>query len=52
MGQKVNPISNRLGIIRGWDSNWADSKNQVHVAYMGAIFALRNQGDDIQQLVS
>lgn len=22
MGQKANPISNRLGIIRGWDSNW------------------------------
>jgi len=22
MGQKVNPISNRLGYIRGWDSNW------------------------------
>lgn len=22
MGQKVNPISNRLGIINGWDSNW------------------------------
>ncbi len=22
MGQKVNPISNRLGFIRGWDSNW------------------------------
>jgi small subunit ribosomal protein S3 len=22
MGQKVNPISNRLGGIRGWDSNW------------------------------
>ncbi len=22
MGQKVNPISNRLGIIQGWDSNW------------------------------
>jgi small subunit ribosomal protein S3 len=22
MGQKVNPIGNRLGIIRGWDSNW------------------------------
>ena len=22
MGQKVNPISNRLVIIRGWDSNW------------------------------
>ena len=22
MGQKINPIANRLGIIRGWDSNW------------------------------
>lgn len=22
MGQKTNPISNRLGYIRGWDSNW------------------------------
>ncbi len=22
MGNKVNPIGNRLGIIRGWDSNW------------------------------
>ncbi len=22
MGQKTNPIGNRLGIIRGWDSNW------------------------------
>ena len=22
MGQKVNPIGARLGIIRGWDSNW------------------------------
>ena len=22
MGQKINPISNRIGIIRGWDSNW------------------------------
>ena len=22
MGQKVNPIANRLGIIKGWDSNW------------------------------
>ena len=27
MGQKVNPISNRLGIIRGWDSNWFGGKN-------------------------
>ncbi|MFA5299017.1 MAG: 30S ribosomal protein S3 [Lutibacter sp.] len=22
MGQKTNPTGNRLGIIRGWDSNW------------------------------
>ena len=27
MGQKVNPISNRLGIVRGWDSNWFGGKS-------------------------
>ena len=27
MGQKANPISNRLGIIRGWDSNWYGGRN-------------------------
>ncbi len=27
MGQKCNPISNRLGIIRGWESNWYGGKN-------------------------
>ena len=28
MGQKTNPIGNRLGIIKGWDSNWyASSKD-------------------------
>ena len=27
MGQKCNPIGNRLGIIRGWDSNWYGGKN-------------------------
>ena len=27
MGQKISPISNRLGIIRGWDSNWFATKN-------------------------
>ena len=26
MGQKANPIGNRLGIIRGWDSNWYGNK--------------------------
>ena len=27
MGQKAHPIGNRLGIIRGWDSNWYGGKN-------------------------
>ena len=27
MGQKINPIANRLGIIKGWDSNWFGGKN-------------------------
>lgn len=26
MGQKTNPIGNRLGIIRGWDSSWYSNK--------------------------
>tara|TARA_B100000963_G_scaffold40414_1_gene30056 strand:- start:9760 stop:10470 length:711 start_codon:yes stop_codon:yes gene_type:complete len=27
MGQKTNPIGNRLGYIKGWDSNWYGGKN-------------------------
>ena len=27
MGQKVNPIANRLGVIRGWESNWFGGKD-------------------------
>ena len=27
MGQKCNPIGNRLGIIKGWDSNWYGGNN-------------------------
>jgi small subunit ribosomal protein S3 len=27
MGQKTNPIANRLGIIRGWESNWFGGKD-------------------------
>ncbi len=27
MGQKSNPIGNRLGIIRGWDSSWYGGKD-------------------------
>src|SRR3954470_16985967 len=26
MGQKVNPVGFRLGIVRGWDSNWYGGK--------------------------
>jgi small subunit ribosomal protein S3 len=29
MGQKANPIGNRLGIIRGWDSSWYGGKNMA-----------------------
>ena len=27
MGQKANPIGLRVGIIRGWSSNWYESKS-------------------------
>jgi len=27
MGQKTNPIGNRLGIIKGWESSWYGGKN-------------------------
>lgn len=29
MGQKVNPIGLRLGIVRGWDANWFDETNMA-----------------------
>jgi small subunit ribosomal protein S3 len=27
MGQKINPVGFRLGVIRGWDSNWYGGKD-------------------------
>jgi len=30
LGQKVNPIGFRLGIIRTWDSKWFAAKNYAH----------------------
>lgn len=27
MGQKVNPIGFRVGVIRGWESNWYENKS-------------------------
>lgn len=29
MGQKTNPIGLRLGIVRGWDSNWYTDNNAI-----------------------
>ena len=29
MGQKTNPVGNRLGIIRGWDSNWFGGRDMA-----------------------
>jgi len=31
MGQKANPIGNRLGIIRGWESNWYGNKKDFAI---------------------
>ena len=34
MGQKVNPIGIRVGIIRDWDARWyADDKNYVDLLH-------------------
>jgi len=27
LGQKTNPIGFRVGIIRGWESNWIEKNN-------------------------
>ncbi len=33
MGQKTNPIGLRLGIIRGWESNWYSEENKESILY-------------------
>lgn len=30
MGQKTNPVGLRVGIIRGWDSNWYENKTYAN----------------------
>lgn len=30
MGQKINPVGLRVGIIRGWDSRWYQQKNYAN----------------------
>ena len=42
MGQKVNPISNRLGVIRGWDSNWFEADKKKASAALLEDSKLRN----------
>ena len=41
MGQKTNPISNRIGITRGWDSNWCGDnyaeKNWIMETFMSRL---------------
>ena len=32
MGQQTNPISNRIGITRGWDSNWCGGNYAEKIA--------------------
>ena len=32
MGQKTNPISTRIGIPRGWDSNWCGGNYAEKIA--------------------
>ena len=33
MGQKINPIGFRLGVIKGWDSNWYGGKDVADKLY-------------------
>jgi small subunit ribosomal protein S3 len=40
MGQKTNPIGNRLGIIKGWDSNWYGGKETA--ANIESDYKIRN----------
>jgi small subunit ribosomal protein S3 len=44
MGQKTNPIGNRLGYIRGWDSNWfADKEYAANVIEDAKLRAYLNK---------
>jgi len=33
LGQKTNPIGFRLGVIRGWDSNWYSEDSEPEILY-------------------
>jgi len=48
MGQKVNPNGIRIGITRGWASNWFTPKNKYKNAKPGLIIG--QQGSKIDEL--
>ena len=61
MGQKTNPIGNRLGYIKGWDSNWYggdDYKDKIVLCGMAigyedkteAINSYRTPREDLSQI--
>ena len=59
MGQKTNPISNRIGITRGWDSNWVGGNYAEKIAedyeirkYLGSRLAKASLSRIIVAIVS
>ena len=46
MGQKINPIANRLGIVRGWDSNWFGGKNYGDTL----LYIIGKGGEEVDKL--
>ena len=42
MGQKVNPIGFRVGIIKGWESNWFESKSYAEKLNEDKKYSLRS----------
>ena len=41
MGQKTNPISNRIGITRGWDSNWIGRSSAEYAERIAEDYKIR-----------
>ena len=42
MGQKTNPIGNRLGFIKGWDSNWFFGGDKSYLERLAEDDKIRN----------
>ena len=41
MGQKINPISIRIGITRNWSSNWFTSDKKAYKEFLHEDLAIR-----------